>query len=93
MFGCYIDRDLSFGSFGFDVSCLQHHLSNVEARDRKRFRRRSNAKDDGSEGRGLFAGKMTGYYGHETRDAVAAWQVLYAMGAQEYIFKNAFQCA
>lgn len=24
--GCYVDRELTFGSFGTDVSCLQEHL-------------------------------------------------------------------
>lgn len=24
--GCYVERELSFGSFGTDVSCLQDHL-------------------------------------------------------------------
>ena len=78
MFGCYIERDLRPGSFGFDVSCLQHHMSSVEQgrRGRRRSAKDSETEENGeSSGTGLYNGKMTGYYGEETRNAVARWQV------------------
>ena len=63
MHGCYVDRDLAFGSFGTDVSCLQEHLGRV-------------ARTRGAQGTSrLYEGPVTGHFGEKTQEAVAAWQV------------------